>query len=124
MKTILIVDDEADVADVVRAALQDEGYRVVVASNGAEGLERVANTHPDLLICDVMMPFMDGTAMCSRLRDDPEYQDLPIIIASVMDRPAINAKFSNHNGYLRKPFRLNDLVEMVATLTGTDSKQA
>jgi CheY-like chemotaxis protein len=116
MKTILIVDDEADVADVVRATLQDEGYRVVVASNGAEGLERLNNTHPDLLICDVMMPFMDGTAMCRQVRKDPAYQHLPIIIASVMDQATINEKLSSHDGFLRKPFRLAELVNMVDTL--------
>jgi len=116
MKTILIVDDEADVVDVVRATLQDEGYRVTVASNGAEGLERIGDAQPDLLICDVMMPFMDGTTMCKQIRDDPAYRNLPIIIASVMDEATINAKFSDHNGFLRKPFRLADLLEQVAKL--------
>ena len=116
MPHALIVDDEADVVDVVRTTLQDEGYRVIVASNGAEGLERLGNAKPDLLICDVMMPFMDGTAMCRQVRDDPAYRHLPIILASVMDEAAINAKFSDYNGFLRKPFRLADLVDRVATL--------
>ena len=122
MKTILIVDDEADVADVVRATLQDEGYRVIVASNGAEGLETLNNTHPDLLICDVMMPFMDGTAMCRQIRKDPAYQELPIIIASVMERAAIDAKWGSHDGFLRKPFRLAELVSMVDALLKPDQR--
>jgi CheY-like chemotaxis protein len=119
MNTILIVDDEADVADVVRAALQDEGYRVIVASNGAEGLECLSSAHPDLLICDVMMPYLDGTEMCRQIRNDPAYRNLPIVIASVMDQAAIDARFTSHNGLLRKPFRLADLLDVVARLLKT-----
>lgn len=116
MKTILVVDDEADVAGVVMATLQDEGYRVIVASNGAEGLKCLSETHPDLLICDVMMPFMDGTAMCRQVRDDPAYHNLPIVMASVMDQATIEVKFAAHDGFLHKPFRLAELLDLVSTL--------
>ena len=116
MKTILVVDDESDVADVVAATLEDEGYRVVLASNGAEGLRRLTEATPDLLICDVMMPFIDGTAMCRQVRDDPAHQHLPIIIASVMDEDMVSAQWAGHNGFLRKPFQLAELVDLVEVL--------
>jgi CheY-like chemotaxis protein len=116
MKTILVVDDEADVADVVMATLQDEGYRVIVASNGAEGLKCLSEAHPDLLICDVMMPFMDGTAMCQQVRNDPAYRHLPIVMASVMDEATIHVRFAGHDGFLHKPFRLSELLDIVTTL--------
>ena len=116
MKTILVVDDESDVADVFAATLEDEGYRVVLASNGVEGLKRLNEVHPDLLICDVMMPFIDGTAMCRQVRDDPAYQHLPIIIASVMDEATVSGQSATHDGFLRKPFRLAELIDMVEVL--------
>jgi len=116
MKTILIVDDEPDITDVVTSTLQDEGYRVLAASNGLEGLRRLNEATPDLLICDLMMPFMDGVTMCQRIRSDPQYQDLCIIIASVMDKPTVTSQFSHYDGYLRKPYRLGALLELVDSL--------
>jgi CheY-like chemotaxis protein len=116
MKTILVVDDEFDVADVVAATLEDEGYRVILASNGREGLKRLTEANPDLLICDVMMPFIDGTAMCRQIRKDPAHQHLPIIIASVMDEATVSDQWADHDGFLRKPFRLADLLDMVEVL--------
>jgi CheY-like chemotaxis protein len=116
MKTILVVDDESDVADVVAATLEDEGYRVILAFNGAEGLKRLTEATPDLLICDVMMPFIDGTSMCRQVRNNPAHQHLPIIIASVMDEATVSIQWADHDGFLRKPFRLAELVDMVGVL--------
>ena len=116
MKTILIVDDEPDITDVVLTSLQDEGYRVLAAANGLEGLQRLSETTPDVLICDVMMPFMDGASMCARVRDDPKHCGVRILIASVMDEATISEQFSSCDGFLRKPYRLDSLLAMVATL--------
>ena len=116
MKTILIVDDEPDIADVVVTTLQDEGYCVLAASNGLEGLQRLSETEPDVLICDVMMPFMDGASMCTRVREDPRHRNMRIVIASVMDEAAISNRFSRYDGFLRKPYRLDALLNIVATL--------
>lgn len=116
MKTILIVDDEPDVADVVASALEDEGYRILVASNGIEGLKHLSQTGPDMLICDVMMPLMDGATMCSRIRGDPRHRDMVILISSVMDEQAIDAEFARYDGFLRKPFRRTALLALVNKL--------
>jgi CheY-like chemotaxis protein len=116
MKTILIVDDEPDIADVVTTTLEEEGYRVVVASNGVEGLERLSETTPDLLICDLMMPFMDGATMCQKLCSDPKHNGLLIVIASVMDEATIEEQFPRYDGFLRKPYRLGALLSLVDTL--------
>ena len=118
MKTILIVDDEPDIADVVTSTLQDEGYRVVAAANGVEGLERLSEGSPDVLICDLMMPFMDGATMCERVRKDPKHQNLCIIIASVMDEATVTSQFSSYDGFLRKPYRLGALLDLVSNLAG------
>ena len=118
MKTILIVDDEPDIADVVTSTLQDEGYRVLAASNGLEGLKRLKEASPDVLICDVMMPFMDGATMCERVRDDPKHRNLLIIIASVMDEQTVTSQFARYDGFLRKPYRLGALLKLVGNLAG------
>jgi CheY-like chemotaxis protein len=116
MKTILIVDDEPDIADVVTTTLEEQGYRVVVACNGVQGLERMKETPPDLLICDLMMPLMDGATMCQRLCSDPQHNDLLIIVASVMDEATIEEQFPRYDGFLRKPYRLGALLDLVDTL--------
>lgn len=116
MKTILIVDDEPDIADVVATTLEDEGYRVLAASNGVEGLARLKETIPDVLICDLMMPFMDGASMCKRVRSDPKHRDVRIVIASVMDEATISRQFSQYDGFLRKPYRLSTLLDIVAEM--------
>jgi len=116
MKTILIVDDEPDVADVLAGALQDEGYRVIWASNGVEGLKCLRQGPVDLIVCDHMMPFMDGMTMCRQVRNDPEYRRRHIVIVSVMDEAAIKDEFTAYQGYLRKPFRRAALLDMVAAL--------
>lgn len=120
MKTILIVDDEPDIADVVTSTLQDEGYRVLTASNGVEGLERLQEVSPDLVICDLMMPFMDGATMCHHVRKDPRHGNVCIIIASVMDEGTVTSQFSSYDGFLRKPYRLGALLDLVSDLAGPD----
>ncbi|MBM0106748.1 response regulator [Steroidobacter sp. S1-65] len=115
-KSILIVDDELDLADVVGAALEDEGHRVTVAANGSEGLQRFQEQRPDLIICDLMMPFMDGATMCRQIRSDPAGADVPIMAMSVMDENALKVECVVYDAYLRKPFRRAVLLEAVSAL--------
>ena len=69
MRTILVVDDEPAVREALERALRTAGYVVRLATNGAEGLEAVADQHPDLVVLDVLMPVMDGFEACRRLRE-------------------------------------------------------
>src|SRR5690606_23937872 len=71
MATILVVEDEYALAGLLRDMLQEEGYAVVLASNGSQALEQLAETRPDLILSDVMMPGMDGRALTRALRTDP-----------------------------------------------------
>jgi len=73
MPTILIVDDEHAIAAVLADLCADEGYRVV-ARNRQEGLERVAESQPEAILCDIMMPVLDGLMMCRALHDDLAYR--------------------------------------------------
>ena len=79
---ILVVDDEPDLVAVLRMGLQMEGFEVLEAADGAEGLRRAREEKPDLLLLDLMLPKMDGYQVCRSLKFDSRYKSLPILILS------------------------------------------
>ena len=76
---ILIIDDEPGLIKMVRIRLEANGYEVVSARNGEEGIEKVKSEIPDLIILDIMMPKMDGYEVCNALKSDKRYSMIPII---------------------------------------------
>lgn len=116
MQTILVVDDEFGAVEVVTAALEDEGYRVLSAANGRLGLERLAAHSVDLAIVDYMMPLMDGVQMARVMREDPRARDIPIIMISAVGEAQVRATFEEYQAFLRKPFRIAALLETVRRL--------
>jgi CheY-like chemotaxis protein len=125
MKTILIVDDEFGIVDILSELLQDEGYRVLTAANGEQGLEKIAEVRPNLVILDVMMPILDGLEMLRRLRSDAASRDLEVIVMSAAPPPRGQEKLLNNvSGFLRKPFDLQDLLKMVRLLLDSDEPRA
>jgi CheY-like chemotaxis protein len=117
VKTVLVVDDEFGIVSVLEALLQDAGYRVVTAANGRKGLERLADSRPDVAVLDFMMPLMDGCAMARAMREHATWRDIPIIMMSAVTEPALRARFDGYDVFLRKPFRAEDLLAAVARLT-------
>ena len=113
MQTILVVDDEFGAIEVVTTALEDEGYRVLSAANGRHGLERLSEGTVDLVVIDFMMPLLDGTAMARAMREDPVHRNIPIIMMSAVGESIVRERFDGYAAFLRKPFRLNALVEAV-----------
>lgn len=111
MTTILIVDDEYLIADILGFALEDEGYLTVTASNGKKGLEILARERPELVITDFMMPVMDGLEFARAIRERDDTRHLPILLMS----GAQGAQGREHpelfHAVLDKPF---DLVEVIA----------
>ncbi len=108
MATILIVDDEAPIVELLVDILSEEGHTVLQAQNGMEGLTLARANQPDLVISDVMMPILDGYALLRELRSSPETAHTQIILMSAafshgakLDPNGIVA-----DGYLRKPFDL------------------
>jgi CheY-like chemotaxis protein len=79
---ILIVDDEASVADLIEAVLVSEGYTVAIARDGVQGILLARDWKPDLVLMDVMLPGVDGTTAIRRLKSDPETAELPIVAMS------------------------------------------
>lgn len=115
-KRILVVDDEPDVVMILRTALQTEGYEVVTASNGPDALEEAAESAPDLMVLDVMMPGMSGFEVLKELKAEPKTSQIPVImLTGVSEREKIqDALSSGIDYYLIKPFEFDDLMEKIA----------
>ena len=110
-RQILIVDDEKAYCRVVGELLAEYGYDVSVAYDAGDALFRLKNTHPDLILMDVMMPQIDGLSLIGRLRLSEPWGKIPIIVVSAKAQPAdrIAAIGAGANGFLPKPFTANML---------------
>ena len=115
-KRILIVEDEYTNAETLAWVLRDEGFTVSVAGNGRRGLELVDAAPPDLIVTDYMMPIMNGIQMANAIRSDARYRDIPILMMSGVSERALSAHRSAIDGFLRKPFDLEALLDAVTTL--------
>jgi len=109
---ILVVEDEEPIRKLLKMELENEGFIVELASNGAEGLERVKSFNPDLIVCDVMMPVMDGFTMQERLNQDARFKDIPLIfLTAKSDKKDIRyGKSLGAEDYITKPFEFEDLL--------------
>jgi CheY-like chemotaxis protein len=113
VQTILVIDDELGAIEVLVAALEDEGYRVLSASNGRHGLESLAATSVDLVIVDFMMPLLDGAAMGRAMKQQPSLSNIPIIMMSAVSESLVQKQFAAYTAFLRKPFRISALIDLV-----------
>ncbi|MGH2568979.1 MAG: response regulator [Bacteroidota bacterium] len=112
--TILIVDDEKDIVELLRYNLQKEGYKVLEAANGKEALVR-AEQLPDLIVLDVMLPGMDGWEVCRAIRQDPLKEKIPIVFLTARDSE-IDEVLGLELGatdYITKPIRVRTLLARV-----------
>jgi CheY-like chemotaxis protein len=114
MAVVLVVDDEVGIANLLADVLSDEGHRVIVAANGHEGLKRAEEERPDLVITDFMMPVMDGAQLIKALADRPDLKEVPVFLMSSAPEAAILDKCSGYAVFVRKPFRIYDIVDLVA----------
>jgi diguanylate cyclase (GGDEF)-like protein len=121
--TILVVDDDVDIVRFVEMNLRLEGYRVLIARDGAEALELVATDLPDLILLDVMMPGLDGIEVTRRLRADSRTSTLPIIMltAKTMTADRVLGLTAGADDYIIKPF---DTLELVARVRSTLRRNA
>jgi CheY-like chemotaxis protein len=117
-RSILIVDDEFGLADLVADLLAREGYDVAIAINGRLGLQSLATRHADLVLADVMMPLMGGPEMVAVMRATPELAAIPVILMTAMPEVVPKGPDALHDGLLVKPFRRERLLELIRQLLG------
>ena len=118
MKTILVVDDELGSAEVLSLILEEEGYKAYCAVNGRQALVQARDVVPDLVIVDYMMPLMNGLELSRELRADPKFVDTRIVLNSGLPEAAIREEFDGYDAFLRKPFKVEALLELVARFIG------
>ena len=112
---ILVIDDEADFRQIMIRFLSKQGFDVVAASDGKAGVSLAAETGPDLIVCDLNMPGMDGYAVLAALRRDPKVADIPLIFLTGQSQPSQVRQGMNlgADDYLTKPVNLDDLLSAV-----------
>src|SRR5436305_1895994 len=117
-ETILVVDDDPDIARFVEVNLRSAGYDVAVAGDGEEALEKAAELRPDLVLLDVMMPRIDGFEVAQRLRKNPQTANTSIIMltAKALSADKVTGLQSGADDYIIKPF---DPIELLARVKGT-----
>lgn len=115
LKKILIIDDDQNISGMIRRGLTYEGFDATVAKSGKEGLLKMTENLPDLVILDVMMPGMDGLEVCSRIRKEGH---IPILMVTARDTVADRVKGleTGADDYLVKPFAYEELVARVKAL--------
>jgi len=123
IKKILMVDDDADFVEATKLILEHKAYEVIVAYDGIEGLKKAKTEHPDLIILDVMMPEMDGYEVCAKLKEDPKYCDIPILLLTAVGQAVSATEYTKEMGmrteaddYVDKPVEPSELVSRVENL--------
>lgn len=114
---VLVIDDNSDIRSMVGQLLNNE-YNIITASNGKEGVRMAARYVPDLIICDVMMPVMDGMECCRRIKSEVTTSHIPVLMltACTMDEQRIEGYDNGADGYLSKPFSSAVLLSRCASL--------
>lgn len=112
---VLVVDDEEYIQHILNFSFGAEGYDVVTAADGEEGIKKAKSEKPDIIVLDIMMPKMDGYEACKRLKTDPSTKSIPVILLTAKGRE-VDRKLGAQAGaddYVVKPFSPGRLIERV-----------
>ncbi len=122
-KKILLIDDDADFVGAIRVMLEANGYELAVAYDGKEGLEKVHQFHPDLILLDMMMPVMDGREACKKLKSDPATRKIPVILLTGIADHVTTTTYTPHDvlgsdaeEYIPKPVKKDLLLNTIKSL--------
>jgi two-component system phosphate regulon response regulator PhoB len=119
-KKILLVEDDADLVDLLTFNLKKAGFAIGTAGDGVEALKKARSVSPDLILLDLMLPELDGFAVCEILRRDPATSSIPIIMLTALSSEL--ARFagleSGATDYITKPFSFHQLLPRVKGLVG------
>lgn len=123
-KKILVVDDEVDLVEVIRFALEKEDFTVLVSHDGEDALEQARNESPDLIILDVMLPKLDGYKICRLLKFDERYKHIPILMltAKTQEKDKTLGMETGADDYITKPFEIDKLMKKIKSYMSTKQK--
>jgi len=112
MTKILVVEDESDIRNFVAKALTAKGYKVFEASNGYEGWYLLQKVKPDIVILDIMMPVMDGMEVLKKIREHPEFKEMPVIMLTGKseDKDILEGYSVGADYYITKPFDIKTVL--------------
>ena len=118
---ILLVDDEPSIVKMVGKRLEVEGFDVLIATDGQDGLTKAQTERPDLIILDLMLPKLNGYEVCTMLKQDARYHQIPIVLftAKAQDKDEKLGMQCGADAYVRKPFRAQELLEHIRALLGS-----
>ena len=115
-KTIMIIDDEANLIKLVTDVLETEKYEVISCTNGVDALKLLDSVKPDLVILDIMMPYMSGMEVLQKIRENPQTKDLTVILLTVVPKGEISLEEMKRLGveqFISKPFEIEQLVKII-----------
>jgi CheY-like chemotaxis protein len=110
-QTVLVVEDDPFIAEVLQNMLEEEGYAVLLAGDGDAALVTLGTVQPAVILSDIRMPGMDGLALCAALQTHPTQHATPVILMSASNRPPHDTCAT---AFLRKPFRIETVLDLVA----------
>lgn len=112
-KKILVIDDEKDIAELIKMRLETKGYEVITASDGDTGLEMAKIVKPGLIVLDVMMPRMDGLTFVKKLKLEKSIKNTPIIVLTCKEKMQDLFEMEGVKEYMVKPYDPNELLEKI-----------
>ena len=116
MHKVLLVDDDADLLEMVDMVLTKQGYNVSTSSNGSSFFDRVHSFKPDLILLDIFLGDADGRTLCLQLKQAPAYKDIPIMLYSAGHIPMHTIEKSMANEFVTKPFDIKQLAEKIKSM--------
>ncbi len=122
MPVVLVVEDDVETSDNIKARLAKEGFDVLVCYDGLRALEIVRRRKPDVLVLDVMVPGLPGHHLCRLLKYDERFQQLPIVVVTGRTETDYNAlaEKAGANAFLAKPFSMDELVGLIRRFVGSE----
>ncbi|NJK80398.1 MAG: response regulator [Chloroflexaceae bacterium] len=119
-RTVLIVDDDYGVREVVSMAVEDMGYTPITAENGKDALIRLASYKPDLIVSDIKMPILDGYGLYHRIQQHPDYRHIPFVVLTSFASQVIHANNVHPVAILPKPFDMGVFIEVIEQVLEND----
>jgi len=112
---VLVIDDEPEITDIIATFLGEAGYQVETENSGVTGVEKAKTFKPDLILLDIMMPFMDGYEVCEELKKSTQTKKTPIVFLTAKDAKSDEGRSFRSGGdmFIKKPFSCERLLEMV-----------